>query len=979
MSFEAENSQLVLVVRQNRYLGLLLTPYLVNRENPNFLTAQQAFSTTETENLATSWEKTLHEYALNIEPQEIANRFNKQRIQAPTFFDELEKRTLDLLIMPFVWKQIHKILQIGLQNKLPIYKGTSWPNLYPNQEITFRQETTKPLLHFERTPEKTLYKLKLSLGTKKIVLKPGDLLLSHQPCLVVNDQQLLHFDPEINGKLLLPFFRKEIIEIPRRTEKQYFEKFIRKMANHVDIEVVGFELIDLNPEPIAQLLPEENWKGNQGLSLKFIYDSKHIYPHHKQQRFTSLITDEAGFVFRRINRDKQREQEYINELKSLGFTQDESFFELNHTEEDQLEQLIYFLQDNNEILNQAGFQVEQPKEANYVLSKPYIDYSAKAKKDWFDLQIIVKAGDIEFPFLALRNHLIQGKKLYRLANGQLFLIPQVWFEKYRGIAIHSHISEHNQLRVAKKHEMLLPDNISIKPQQIETAADFKAAPYPVLKDAELRTYQKTGFQWLNWLISQGFGGILADDMGLGKTIQIISLLAYLYAENTNNKTNDSALNSGIQLDLFAPSEIEPDNQTADEFPCPEKPSLIVLPASLVHNWINEIEKFAPQLGYINYTGIDRTLAELAINKKPLILTTYGTLRNDIEILKKIQFHLVILDESQAIKNRGSKTTQAIYTLQREHGIAITGTPIENSLYDLWSQFEFANPGLLGSLSKFEDYYINPITKQQNETASWELQKLITPYLLRRTKAAVEPDLPELTQIVSYCEMLPEQLDFYEKEKSRVRNFILEAKENPQLKQNISVLALKALMKLRQIANHPALADKKSTLASGKFEAVTEKLETLLSEGQKVLIFSSFTTHLQQFVNYFKDQNIAYAMLTGSTRNREQVIENFKQNDQVLPFLISLKSGGFGLNLTEAGYVFILDPWWNPAAEMQALSRAHRIGQDKKVFVYRFISKDSIEEKIMDLQFYKSRLSDSILDTEAMAKKPALNEIMDLLS
>jgi len=979
MSFEAENIQLVLVIRQNRYLGLLLTPYLVIRENPNFLTAQQAFSTKEKGTLEISWEKTLNEHALNIEPQEIANRFHRQKIQASSYFEHLEKRSLNMVIMPFVWKQTYKILQIGLQNDLPIYKGTSWPNLYPDQKLSFRQETTKLILHFERTPEKTLYKLKLSLGSKKITLNSTDLLLSNQPCLVVNDNQLLHFDPEINGKLLLPFFRKKVIEIPRRAEKQYFEQFIRKMANHIEIEAIGFELIDLNPAPVAQLLIEENWKGNQGLSLQFIYDNKHVYPHNKQQRFTSLITDETGFVFRRINRDKQREQQYINALKLYGFTQEESFFELDHSLDDQLEQLIYFLQDNNELLNEAGFQIDQPEEASYVLSKPRIDFSSTAKKDWFDLHIIIKAGNIEFPFLALRNHLIQGKKLYRLSNGQLFLIPQNWFEKYRGIAIHLNTDGNQQLRISKKHEMLLPDKISTEPAKIETTPDFKAVPYPVLKDTQLRSYQKTGFQWLNWLISQGYGGILADDMGLGKTIQIISLLTHLYPKITEAKNYKSTTKAGTQLDLFAESEAQTVEQEDFEAPNAEKPSLIVMPASLIHNWVNEFEKFAPNLRYVNYTGNDRSLSEINNGNCQLILTTYGTLRNDIETLNKIYFHLAILDESQAIKNRESKTTKAIYSIQKEHGIAMTGTPIENSLYDLWSQFEFANPGLLGNIIQFELHYLNPIIKHQNDTAAAELQKLITPYILRRTKAAVEPDLPQLTQIVNYCEMLPEQHDFYEKEKSRLRNYILEARENPELNKNLSVLALRALMKLRQIANHPVLADKESDIGSGKFEAVIEKLETLLAEGQKVLIFSSFTTHLQQFANYFEEQQISYALLKGSTRNREQVIESFKQDDKLLPFLISLKSGGFGLNLTEAGYVFILDPWWNPAAEMQALSRAHRIGQDKKVFVYRFISKDSIEEKIMGLQFYKSQLSDSILDTEAMAKKPALNELMALLS
>lgn len=977
MSFEKENMQLVMVVRHNRYLGLLLTPYLVSRENPNFLTAQQAFSTKEKETLESSWQKTLHEHSLNCEPQEVANRFHKRRVQASVFFNKLEKRTFDLVVLPFVWKQTYKILQIGLKYELPIYLGTSWPNLYPDQRLTFRQEKTTPLLHFERTAEKTLYKLKLRQGAENIRLNPTDVLLSNKPCLLVNDTQLLHFDPEINGKLLVPFLHKETIEIPRRAEKQYFEQFIRKMANHIEIEAHGFEFIDLNPKPLAQLIPEENWKGEQGLSLKFIYDGKHIYAGNKQQRFTSLHTDETGFVFRRINRNKTLENQYIDKLKKLGFMQEESFFELRHQPEDQLEQLIYFLQENNEILHKAGFQIEQPEEAYYILSKPYMDFSSQAKNDWFDLQLMIKVGTIEFPFIALRNHLIQGKKTYRLANGQLFLIPQNWFEKYRGLAIHINTDKEQQLRISKQHAMLLPDKTAPIPAQIETSTTYTAVPYPVLNKAELRSYQKTGFQWLNWLISQGFGGILADDMGLGKTIQIISLLACRYAEkplntNSTNKTE-------IPLDLFSEPTVEMADESVFNFPNTSKPTLIVMPASLIHNWINEFRKFIPKLRYLNYTGTDRSLAEFQRGNCQLILTTYGILRNDIETLNKIAYHLVILDESQAIKNRTSKTSQAVYSLIKEHGIAMTGTPIENSLYDLWSQFEFSSPGLLGTIDQFEFHYLNPIVKQKNETASTDLKTLISPYILRRTKTAVEPDLPQLTQIVNYCDMLPEQHDFYEKEKSRLRNFILQAKENPELNKKLSVLALRALMKLRQIANHPVLANKETALGSGKFEAVIEKLETLLAEGQKVLIFSSFTSHLQQFAKYFEQQKIAYALLKGSTRNRKEVIEKFKQDNKLLPFLISLKSGGFGLNLTEAGYVFILDPWWNPAAEMQALSRAHRIGQDKKVFVYRFISKDSIEEKIMDLQFYKSRLSDSILDTQSLANKPALEELMSLLT
>ncbi|MDA3942857.1 MAG: DEAD/DEAH box helicase [Bacteroidetes bacterium] len=977
---EAAYPNLVIVVRKNRFLGWILLPYLTIKANKNFLTTEQAFSTLEVANLTESWEKSLHELALNLEMQELANRFSKKKVQAVTFFESVDSQILDEVILPFVAKQMQKILLLALENDIPIYQGISWPNLYPDQQLRYQQQAGKTLLHFTRTEEKTLYQLKVFHAGKPINLRSDTLVLSREPCLLIHRKMILHFEAEINGKLFLPFLKKDTIEIPHRAEKQYFERFIRKIANHAEIEAIGFELIDLDYTPHAQLRLEQNWNGAYGLSLSFVYGNKQIYPHQKQQRFTSLQTDDKGFIFKRLSRNKKHEQRCIDSIKNLGFKQDQSFFQLKsslgNTQENQLHELVYYLQDIKTELDALAFTVIQQTESTYLLSRPVIQTDLQQKKDWFDLYMIVKAGEHEFPFLALRNHLLTANRIFRLQNGQIFLIPEAWFEKYRGLAIHAQPRVEQSLRIKKQHEMLIPDRKVLDPQNITPHSPDTLTPYPELKNAQLRSYQKIGFQWLNWLVDQSFGGILADDMGLGKTLQIISLLVHHYPSDTAGKRQSvpkSQATNG-QLDLFSEALTD---EIATEPIATQKPSLVVMPASLIHNWINEINRFAPQLKYWNYTGSERRLSAKILRQHQIILTTYGTLRNDIELLKPIAFKLVILDESQAIKNSSSKTAVAAYALPKETGIAMTGTPIENSLYDLWSQMEFANPGLLASKEQFEKHYVLPVKKHQDEAAARALQHLIMPYLLRRTKQAVAPELPPLTQIISYCEMLPEQTAYYEKEKSRLRNFLLQARNDPEQKLRLPVLVLRALMRLRQIANHPVLAEKESTAESGKFEAVTEKLQTLIAEGQKVLLFSSFTSHLKRYAAYFDSMNLAYAMLTGSTRKREEVINKFKADQKVQLFLISLKAGGFGLNLTEAGYVFMLDPWWNPAAELQALSRAHRIGQDKKVFVYRFISKDTVEEKILGLQQYKTDLADQILDTTDTSR-PKIEELMRLL-
>ena len=342
----------------------------------------------------------------------------------------------------------------------------------------------------------------------------------------------------------------------------------------------------------------------------------------------------------------------------------------------------------------------------------------------------------------------------------------------------------------------------------------------------------------------------------------------------------------------------------------------------------------------------------------MIFTSYSIIHRDISILEKYDFRYLILDESQYIKNKNSKIFKAINKISTGHKIALSGTPIENSLDDLWSQMQFINPDILGSYAFFMENFKNPIEKKQNEEVLAELKNLIQPYILRRTKEQVLKDLPELTEQIYYCDMDPEQEKLYEKEKSKARNFLLKTDGSPD---KISII--NTLMKLRQLSNHPKMVDQESEIDSGKFIAVTNYLENLVKAKQKVIIFSSFVTNLNFYTDWCKENKIEFCEITGETPadKREQQVKMFQEKKNPLLFFISLKAGGVGLNITKASYVLFLDPWWNPFAEKQGVARAHRIGQLNKVNVIRFISKNTVEEKIIKLQENKKLLSDSLLE------------------
>ncbi len=465
-------------------------------------------------------------------------------------------------------------------------------------------------------------------------------------------------------------------------------------------------------------------------------------------------------------------------------------------------------------------------------------------------------------------------------------------------------------------------------------------------NAELREYQMKGFSWLWFMYKYGLNGILADDMGLGKTLQALSLIQKAKEEDGN------------------------------------MPVLVVCPTSVVFNWESEIQKFTPELSCLKLSGVDRKNLFDKIPEYDIVITSYALIRRDIEDLKDIKFRYVILDESQNIKNAMSQTAQSVKMLNADHKLALSGTPIENRLEELWSVFDFLMPGFLFNVAEFNFRYVNPIMERQDKTVEKRLKMQIYPFILRRMKRDVAKDLPDKVENIAYCEMTPEQKDFYLDVLDSTKEELFKSIEQNGLeKSRMSIFS--ALLRLRQICCHPRLYDKemvKGDILSGKFEHLKGMLEQIISEGHRVLLFSSFVDMLDIIKGWLERSGISYEYLTGKTKDRQGAVERFNSSTSIPIFLISLKAGGTGLNLTGADYVIHYDPWWNPAVEDQATDRAYRIGQTKKVFVYRIITKNTVEEKIQKLKAIKRNLVDSVISVDRnITKSLTFEDIKEIFS
>lgn len=470
-----------------------------------------------------------------------------------------------------------------------------------------------------------------------------------------------------------------------------------------------------------------------------------------------------------------------------------------------------------------------------------------------------------------------------------------------------------------------PDDIEAIAERIMSFEKIDKVPLPQGLQASLRNYQLDGFYWMQFLARSGFNGILADDMGLGKTLQT---LTHILAEKESNRNCN-------------------------------RPSIVIAPTSVVVNWQREAAKFAPSLNVLILQGSDRHRSFEKIASADIVLTSFALLPRDLEYFKEQHFHLVILDEAQHIKNPSARISQSVRELHSSHRLSLSGTPIENHLGELWSQFSFLMPGLLGSSESFNENYRNPIEKDHNEAKRNLLNCKVGPLILRRTKHDVAKELPPKTEIIHTIELHSEQKDLYETVRStmdkQVRQAIIARGGQAQ------IVFLDALLKLRQICCHPTLLQQNnSATESAKFDYLVDLLDTLRSESHRVLIFSQFTSMLSIIEAHLITEGISYLILTGATKDRQSLVERF-QGGEAEVFLISLKAGGTGLTLTGADTVIHYDPWWNPAAENQATDRAYRIGQDKPVMVHKLICQGTVEERIQQMQLRKNTLANNILD------------------
>ncbi|MDQ0641764.1 superfamily II DNA or RNA helicase [Pedobacter sp. W3I1] len=946
---------------KHEYLGYLIEPHVVqlNPQGDFSFTYQRVFTHTAEEFNAclSDIDYKLIKILDDIEQDSLIKKYYKKLIRPTEFFTKIFDNKFYENVRPKIEKKLAEALELlKVKNELYVMDKDGWP---VERKIELADEPASILFHFRRNETETRYFPTIKYQNLRIefMFKEAQIISNKPAWLLLNDV-LYFFDQDIEGKKLQPFLNKRFIAIPKTTEATYFEKFVAPLIEKHHVYAEGFEIRTEQFEaiPVIKVLYVDG--GLSQIQLYFKY-GEYTFPVENAHKVTVRLEKTAdNYIFHRIKRSAEWEKKQFNLLLSLGLKKTSSLFsnlEVASAEENPSYGAINWVNEHIEILEASGFEIEQATgQKKFVLGASKIDLEVKEGNDWFDIHAVVWFGKYQIPFLSLKQHILHKKREFLLPDGEVAIIPDKWFTQYG--SLFSLAEAGKTLKLKKHHIGLINDlaedslaNVTLerKLQRLSDFEDIADTQMPVHFKGSLRDYQKAGYNWFSFLREYNFGGCLADDMGLGKTIQTLAMLQKV-------KEDDQLL----------------ETQTT---------SLIIMPTSLIYNWLTEAKKFTPKLKILAHTGTNRNKDVANFANYDIIITTYGVTRVDVDELKNFYFNYIILDESQNIKNPASKSFKAVRSLKSKHKLILSGTPVENSVSDLWSQLTFLNPGLLGTQAFFYEEYVQAIEKKKDEEKARKLQSIIKPFVLRRTKEQVAAELPPKTEQVIYCDMSEDQAAYYEKTKSAYRNDLLQSMDDGTFAQK-QVQLLQGLTALRQLANHPIMIDSAYVSDSGKFENVIHTLDNVLKGGHKVLVFSQFVKHLDIFKKHFEAEHIPFAYLDGSTRNRGEIVSEFQQNTELKVFLISIKAGGVGLNLTQADYVFILDPWWNPAVEQQAIDRTHRIGQDKKVFIYKFIAKDTVEEKILALQNRKKSLANSLITTEeSFFKSLSKEDIRDILN
>ncbi|MDF1874195.1 DEAD/DEAH box helicase family protein [Sulfurimonas sp. SAG-AH-194-I05] len=758
---------------------------------------------------------------------------------------------------------------------------------------------------------------------------------------------------------------KKLPKIPKDDISKVYKQIVEKVDT-VEIKApkgVKVQKIEVKPVPHIHF-------STTSFSLDFDYEGKSVPYFAELDIYTFYEEDEKIEIYR----DKELEKQAKEKIQGFGFelTQRDKALHVelqSGNKQVQLQAFKTFMQTHVQALEDANWLVSNKDDFRLHFEENHeIIVANDTQNDWFSLSFNLEINDVYYPIAPLVSSIIEEFDNFDL-------MPEF---------INVEVSENNFVELQTKQIRPIIQTIIELLDKQESDGSLKVAPFdahmlsyidesvtwrgskdilelskklknfkgiqrvepPKALNATLRDYQQDGLNWLNFLHAFKFNGILADDMGLGKTIQTLAHLSRLKENN----------------DL-------------------EKPVLVVMPTSLIANWKNEIVRFTPNLKVLSLHGNDRGERFCEMKNNDVLLTSYGLILRDKEHFENMEFSYIILDEAQKIKNPKTKMAIAIKKLKSEHKLALSGTPIENHLGELWSIFSFLMPGFLDTLSFFKKYYQTPIEKERIFSKQELLNKRIKPFIIRRTKELVAKELPAKSEIIKYTQFEAKQSALYESIRVTMEEKVRKAVEHKGLGSS-HITLLDALLKLRQVCCDPSLLKIKEAQKVGesaKLQLFLDLVEELLAEGRKILVFSQFTTMLKILEEKIKEKNISYTKLTGSTTKREKVIEEFTSGSVDI-FLISLKAGGVGLNLTQADTVIHYDPWWNPAVENQATDRAYRIGQTKAVFVYKLIVENTIEEKILELQKKKKAIGDGIYDANKQQDDVKLsgNELLDLL-
>ena len=822
------------------------------------------------------------------------------------------------------------------------------------QPVAFSDKVVHPQLSVRKDENLFIINLEWQIGTAAVSFSDTKLL---NPGLLEHQGAIHSFGSVGEIQLIEQFLPDGKLEIPGQQWDHFLEHQLMEWSQTVHVHFADdlVERID-NTKPTYQIYLQER---EQMLILQpaFGYNGVNI----KWGFFGDVIKPQDGVV-KIIHRNEAAEQQFIQMLRGM------------HTDMQQNNKDHFLYLPANAVLANNWFfrftdemkdwkvdlfGFEGLKNLRINTHKPQTRVQVSSGIDWFDAAVEVAFGDQTVTIAEVKKALAQKLNYVRLGDGTLGLLPEEWLKKY-ALLIKMGETKGNKLRLKKFHfsaldellaevdEEALHDELEERKERLAEiiSNDFSTLAPPAQLTATLRPYQQAGFQWLAFLNEAGWGGILADDMGLGKTVQT---LAYLQHYKNNNE---------------------------------DARFLVVCPTTLMYNWENEIKKFTPQLKHFIHHGPKRSATARSFAQYDVIITTYGTMRSDIKMFNNYFVDYAILDESQAIKNPQSQVAKASLLINCKHRLALSGTPVQNNTFDLYAQMNFLNPGMLGSREFFMNEFATPIDKFQEAEVKQQLRKLIYPFLLRRTKEQVAKDLPEKTETILFCEMGKEQRKIYDAYRNVYKDQILGMIDERGIERS-QMHILQGLTRLRQICDSPAILKEEE-----RFGNYSIKLDEIVREiienvgNHKALIFSQFLGMLALIREKLEELDIPYAYFDGSTstNDREKAIQQFQNEEKCRVFLISLKAGGIGLNLTAADYVYIVDPWWNPAVEQQAIDRTHRIGQTKNIFAYRLICKDTIEEKMLLLQERKRALaSELVADDSAFMKRLTRDDIAFLLS